>query len=205
MVSKYLRDGVTHLRVHHLFARAPVSLLRTLVRFCFGRITRKTSRTIRAHLMDFVEAHREETLSVYPRSRRLPPRGEHYDLEDVLEKVRRQHVRELKSQPEVAWTRRAHRTLMGKWIPNPPPHANLILVNRLLDCETVPAYYLEFIVFHELLHELMPISRSCGRWVHHPPEFRRRERRFPHFDRAQRWEGENLSRLYTAYRGRQRT
>ncbi len=204
MVSKYERAGTIHLRVHHLFAQAPAWLLEDLVRFCFLRVRKKTSRRIRADLMDFVEKHREKTLSLYPENRRLPPRGSAFDLKSVMRRVRRGHVQELKTTPDIAWTRRVHRTLMGKWVPSPPPYPNLIVINRLLDDARVPLFYLEFIVFHELLHELMPISRSCGRWVHHPLEFRQRERCFPDFERAQRWEEENVGRLYSEFRCRRR-
>jgi len=200
MVSKYERGGVPHLRVHHLFRRAPRALLRDLVRFCFLRVTRKTGRRIRGELMDFIEEYREETLLIYPERRRRPPAGDHYDLIELMGTAWRKHVPELTTTPEIAWTREAHRTLMGKWLPTPTPHPNLIVINRLLDHSSVPRYYVEFVVFHELLHELMPTSRQCGRWVHHPPEFRRRERQFPGFRQAQRWEEANLSQLYRTFR-----
>ena len=135
---------------------------------------------------------------------RLPPHGETYNLEEVLDTVRQAHLPELATTPEIAWTRQVHRTLMGKWVPHPVPHSNIILVNRLLDHAGVPRYYLEFIVFHELLHELMPTSRACGRWVHHPAEFRRREQMFPYFEEAQYWEEHNLNVLYQNYRRRRR-
>ena len=200
MVSKYERAGTPHLRVHHLFRKAPRALLRDLVRFCFLRVTRKTSRRVRAELMDFLEQHREETLAPYPKSRRLPPKGQHYDLSVLLPKVSFEHFRDLKTEPEIAWTRQPHRTLMGKWIPTPNGYRNLILINRLLDNPMAPKFYVEFVIFHELLHELMPVSRECGRWMHHPPEFQRRERKHPDFRAAQRWEEEALPVLYRRYR-----
>jgi hypothetical protein len=202
MVSKYEHRNRVSLRIHHLFTKAPSALLENLVRFCFLRICRRTSRRIRAQLMDFVEAHRNESLSPYPTELQLPPAGRSYDLRQVLHRVRRRFLPELSRCPDIAWTRRVHRLLMGKWVPNPPPHRNLILINRLLDHPSVPSYYLEFVVFHELLHELMPVTRSRGRWVHHPPPFKERERRFPRLREAQRWEEENLVRLYRGFRTR---
>ena len=195
MVSKYERAGITHLRVHHLFRKAPRSLLRDLVRFCFLRVTRKTSRRVRADLMDFLEQYREETLAPYPKSRKLPPNGQCYDLSTLLQKVRFEYFRDLQTEPEIAWTRQTHKALMGKWVLTPNGHRNLILINRLLDDPRVPKFYVEFVIFHELLHELMPMSRECGRWVHHPPKFQRRERKHPDFRAAQRWEEDALPAL----------
>jgi hypothetical protein len=94
---------------------------------------------------------------------------------------------------------------MGKWIAMPEGSANVVVINRLLDSRRVPAYYLQYIVFHELLHEMIPIRRRGGRWVHHPVEFRRRERQFPAFERALSWERENIGKLFDASLRRSRS
>jgi len=50
----------------------------------------------------------------------------------------------------------------------------------------------EFIVFHEMLHQLFPSSNRAGRRVHHPRAFRDREKAFPYYSSAIRWEKRNL-------------
>lgn len=205
MVSRSETGETTHLRLHHLFSRAPAPLLRDLVRFCFLRVSRNTSRRVRAALMDFVEEYREETLHPVPPDQRLPPRGQTYDLVVIASRVRARYLPELRTMPDVGWTRQAHRSLMGKWIPTPATHPNLVLINRLLDTAEAPLYYVEFVVFHELLHEFIPTGRSCGRWNHHPPEFKNLERRFPLHAAAHQWELDHLDRLYRLYRQRLRT
>jgi hypothetical protein len=71
----------------------------------------------------------------------------------------------------------------------------LIRVHTSLDRHWVPRYFVAFIVYHELLHHVMPASRGTGRRMLHPPEFVAREKEFRHYERAIAWEKAHLSRL----------
>ena len=71
----------------------------------------------------------------------------------------------------------------------------LVRIHPALDRESVPRFFVEFVVFHELLHHVVPARRSGGRIDYHPPEFRARERTHPDYARAIRWEAENLEAL----------
>jgi hypothetical protein len=76
----------------------------------------------------------------------------------------------------------------------------LIRVHRVLDRPSVPRYVVESVVYHELLHaDLPPVTRR-GRRYFHTPEFRRRERHFRHFERADCWVRDNLHQLLRARR-----
>ncbi len=70
-----------------------------------------------------------------------------------------------------------------------------IRIHPALDRPEVPAFFVEFIVFHEMLHQLFPSTGRGGRRVHHPRAFRDREKAFPHYVAALRWERENLGVL----------
>ena len=59
----------------------------------------------------------------------------------------------------------------------------------------MPRFFVEFVVFHELLHHVVPARRAGERLEYHTPEFRRRERAHPDYRRAVRWETENLEAL----------
>ena len=67
-----------------------------------------------------------------------------------------------------------------------------------LDRPDVPGFFVDFIVFHEMLHQLFPSGDATGRRVHHPRAFRERERAFPVYEAALRWERENLRLLLKA-------
>jgi hypothetical protein len=78
----------------------------------------------------------------------------------------------------------------------------LIRIHRVLDRPGVPRYVVESVVYHELLHaDLPPVTRN-GRRYFHTPEFRRRERQFRHFEKADCWVRDNLQLLLKARRRR---
>ena len=55
----------------------------------------------------------------------------------------------------------------------------LIRVHPALDQKWVPRYFVAYIVYHEMLHHVIPGSRGLGRVNLHPPEFKEREKRVP--------------------------
>jgi hypothetical protein len=195
MVSRTVRADRAALRLHRIFSEAPEDLLWAIVRCFFARLHGATTRAYRARLKDYVALRRQEILRPVPPTRTLPPAGRVFDLEEIRSRVSGRYFPGM-DPVQIAWSRKVLRRLMGKWIETPPPFPNLVLINRLLDAPQVPHYYLEFLVFHELLHEAIPAHRSSGRWVHHPPEFRARERQFPEYERARDWERKNVVRLY---------
>lgn len=76
---------------------------------------------------------------------------------------------------------------------------NLIRIHPALDAEWVPRFFVESVVFHEMLHVAVPIERRAdGRRSIHSPEFKSRERAFYAYAEAARWERANLRRLLAA-------
>ncbi len=72
----------------------------------------------------------------------------------------------------------------------------LIRIHPLLDRAFVPTWFLEYVVYHEMLHAMVPdrFDRAGRRVVHHE-HFNEREREFHWFRRAKAWEEENLARF----------
>jgi hypothetical protein len=59
----------------------------------------------------------------------------------------------------------------------------------------VPQSFVEFIVYHELLHHVIPPARVKGRYQIHSAAFRQREREFPAYAEAIVWRQQSLRRL----------
>ena len=70
-----------------------------------------------------------------------------------------------------------------------------IRVSPVLDAPFVPAYVLQWVVYHELLHHLLPVTRSGGRFRYHTHQFRLYERAFRQYEEAKKWEKEHLEQL----------
>ena len=72
----------------------------------------------------------------------------------------------------------------------------VIRIHPGLDAPWVPGWFLEYVVYHEMLHAIVPDeSLPGGRRRVHTPEFQRQERLFAHYRKARRWEDENLTRF----------
>ena len=72
----------------------------------------------------------------------------------------------------------------------------VIRINPLLDQPFVPLSFLKYILYHEMLHSVVPDEKlSNGRRRVHTEQFNRREQRFPGYRKARRWEEENLAKF----------
>lgn len=73
---------------------------------------------------------------------------------------------------------------------------DLIRIHPALDSLYVPKEFIEYVVYHEMLHKKLGISKTInGRRRLHPPEFKKLEREFEGFDKAVEWEKKNFNNL----------
>ena len=198
MVSLSRKGQLAKLRIHWLFTKAPPDVLEAVVRCFFAREDGEGVKRLRCKIFDFIEENRDLMLSILSPLQLRSPRGRTYHLAQIEESLRQRFPIRCRGV-RIGWSGRVTPCLMGKWIAMPKGSRNVIIINRLLDDPRVPRYYLEYIVFHELLHEVIPIRREGGKWVHHSMEFRRLERQFPAFERARRWERKNIFRLFATH------
>jgi hypothetical protein len=126
-----------------------------------------------------------------PRMPVLRPRGEVHDLKALLPE---ESVRALGEVVDVAVTygprvkvRRGQRSIrLGSYAVS----TEVVRIHRLLDDARVPAWFVGFILFHELLHHRLGIDESGPRRRVHPKAFRDLERAHPRFDEAKALERE---------------
>jgi len=72
----------------------------------------------------------------------------------------------------------------------------IIRIHPLLDRLFVPLWFVEYVVYHEMLHSVVPdLYDEQGRRIVHHDRFLEKERRFHWFRRAKTWEQENLARF----------
>lgn len=95
--------------------------------------------------------------------------GPAYDIAELSDEV----VKEMfggkfRNMPVISWTERPMKSYFGICYPD----RAYILINRLLDSESVPRETVKYIIYHELLH--MEIFE-------HNDEFRSREHKYPSF------------------------
>jgi hypothetical protein len=133
-----------------------------------------------------------------------PPRltrtaGLHHDLAELFAEVNARYF-EGRVDAAVSWGRRAprRRRRRGSWSINLGTYCaeqKLVRIHPMLDQPEVPRFFVEYILFHEMLHHVVPMPVTHGRRQTHTPEFRAQERRFLEYERAVEWEKLSLPRL----------
>jgi hypothetical protein len=191
IITHRLQRGILHARVHHMFLNAPAHVVDALVRY----ITRG-DRDASAILGDYIDANGFR-LARRKRNAPLVTRGKHHDLlalfEDINERYFDGTVNAL-----ITWGKRPTTKAQRRKTIKLGSYSGvdrLIRVHPALDQKWVPRYFVAYIVYHEMLHYVIPGSRGLGRVNLHPPEFREREKAFRHFDRSIDWEKRHVGRL----------
>jgi hypothetical protein len=181
-----------HVRLHRMFRQAPDTVWQALVTYI-----RHPHTAARKTLREYIQHHQHLICQSSQRRRHqeLQTRGHHFDLEAIYRELNQTYFAN-RIQARITWSRRPPqrpRTSIrfGSY------HASdrLIRIHRLLDQPFVPRYVLENVVFHEMLHQLIPRQRVNGRWYVHPPEFHRQEQRFRYHQQAEQWKRRYLARL----------
>lgn len=112
------------------------------------------------------------------------PKGAAHDLSHILQRLDRRFFAGGLESVELTWSSREGYTVLG----HHDGDLDTIVINRCLDHADVPETVVAYILYHELLHHTLGIQEMPGgRRSLHPPSFRRRERRFPHWEIADRY------------------
>jgi len=194
IITHRVQRRVLHVRVHHMFLDAPSAVVDALVRYV-TRGDREASAVLGDHIDDngFRLARRK-------RNAPLVTKGKHHDLLELFTGLNERYfgggVHAVITWGKRPTTRAQHRRTikLGSY----SAFDRLIRVHPALDRPWVPRYFVAYIVYHEMLHHVIPGSRGLGRVNLHPPEFKERERQFRHFERALEWETRHVGRLLRA-------
>ena len=123
--------------------------------------------------------------------------GLHFDLQTVFNRVNARYFRNRLRGYQITWGRRRRRKPESYIVFGSIQESDRVIrIHPLLDREFVPWWYLEYVVFHEMLHAFVPDRYdSAGRRLVHHDGFLKREREFRHYQAAMQWERDNLGRF----------
>ena len=127
----------------------------------------------------------------------LSHEGEHFDLQRLFDQLNERYFRGRLRNYEVKWGRRRKNRPKEYFVFGTIQEEDRVIrINPLLDQPFVPVWFLRYILYHEMLHSVVPDEAlTGGRRRVHTEEFNRREQQFPNYRRARRWEEENLARF----------
>jgi len=123
--------------------------------------------------------------------------GEYFDLKTLFDKLNAEYFRNALRGYTITWGRRRKHPPKEYFVFGTIQEEDkMIRIHPLLDAPFVPTWFLEYVVYHEMLHAVVPEEiDEYGRRRVHTREFYRRERQFHCYYRARRWEDENLDRF----------
>ena len=194
MISvKFASDGAAVVRLHERFLRAPATVVDAIGVYVATRD---------AGAWQLVSDHAQQIELPAVDVRRHDPaaaRGGTYDLDAIFRDVNtrffnkriRCAIRWGRQRPQRSRRRRQVSIRFGSW----HQAERCIRIHPLLDDPQVPQEFIEYIVFHEMLHVVVPSQRTGTRRLDHPPEFRQLERTFPGYERMETLAGQLLRRL----------
>ncbi len=191
MVTIKRGDGVTTFRVHHMFMHAPSSIVRALVRYA-----ERSDRDAAAVLRRYVERNEPAIRKDPRRDATLDWEGKYFNLQRLFDELNARYF-EGRVRARITWGPRGKRRpsrdsiKLGSYT----VEDELIRIHPILDAADVPSFFLEWVIFHEMLHEVHDMPIVDGRRVYHTPAFRRAEASFERYTEAVMWERMNLHRL----------
>ena len=195
VLLSFRRDkGTVLVRLHQMFLHAPPGVVRAVARG-ISRRSRKADGAVRRFMNE--NLHRVQKVK-----RPLPALatvGRVHNLEGVYRRLNERFFDGGLCVP-ITWGRGSGRARRGGLtFGSYDPVLGLIRIHPVLDRSEVPAYFLESVVYHEMLHHHMGgVPDRAGRTVYHSRAFRAAEARYPSHRAALAWEKENLPHLLRA-------
>ena len=189
------------MRLHRIFLSAGQEVLNEMAEFI------KDAKAKTPHIRKFINQNKHFLKAKPKRMVNIKTQGRYYDLLYIYNSLNGEYFKGNISA-FITWGKggpkhRARKRTLGSY----NGHNNMIRINPLLDNKKVPQYFLEFVVYHEMLHADMgvavnPVRTSPSRLqaaglynmangarrTVHSKEFKKRETLYKHYHRAMEWE-----------------
>jgi len=184
-----VRSGQVYVRLSDICKNSPPEVLRALAFVLVARLLGKKvpavhERTYRDYSLA-PEVMRSSDLARRGRGRKMisSAKGSVYDLDKMFSKLNRRYFDSTLEKPALTWSQRKTRSILGH-------HDRVyetITISKSLDSSQVPDWFVEYILYHEMLHIKHMARMINGRRYYHTTAFRLDERRFTRYEDAQRW------------------
>ncbi|MFQ5700494.1 MAG: SprT-like domain-containing protein [Acidobacteriota bacterium] len=188
--------GLVRVRAHHMFLDAPTEVVRALAQF-IRRPTAECHEVLNTYI-------RANTHRIGGRPRRkaalnICHRGFCFDLRQIYDRLNQRYFDD-RLKVAITWGKsngKQRRTSIdfGSYSES----KRIIRINPSLDRPFVPRFFVEFVVYHEMLHAAIGYRKTPnGRRSLHSARFREEERQYYFYRSARRWENANLWRFLRA-------
>lgn len=199
MISvKRLEPGLFEVRLQEIFLNATAEVLDEIAGMITGR---GTSRQAIQRFVDQRLNDENNSLGyrVSQTKRQAPAeaQGDHHDLTGYAKELNLLYLGN-RSTAFVAWGKKSkRRNVRSIRFACYDASRNMIIMNRKLDSPDIPRYFVEFVLFHEMLHEVLGIGeKPDGRRDIHGSIFKLMETTYPDYDKALHFEKQLCESLF---------
>ena len=182
-------------RLHHMFLGAGPRITKALAHYIV-----KNDRHASRLLGEYIDNNQGDIKPGPERKRRLrlSHRGSCFDLLEIFNALNEVYF-DNKIVAKITWgqrstkRRRRNSMKMGSYALDD----KLIRIHRSLDRAFVPRFFIEWVVYHEMLHEVHQAPVVNGRRQFHSSAFLRDEAKYEYYDLAKAWERAHIDDLLT--------
>jgi len=177
-----MQKHAIEITLHEGYIGAPENVIQSLIQSLFKRRRKTISSPAKTYAAG--EEFTEITLALASicDPNPLSAVGRVFHLQDVFERVNRDYFKGKMPKPHLTWSKALTRRKMGHY----QPSTDTILISLTLDDARTPEYFIDFIMYHELLHKHLGMKVVGGRRYAHTRAFHTAERRFAQYEEAQK-------------------
>lgn len=187
-------DNAYHIRLHHMFLEANDEILEALAKYILGR-PKIAAKKINVFIRENEYKIRKSLPSPVKRNSNLVFRGKYFNLQEIYRELNQKYF-DHQVDCQITWgNRRRLKRQKSVRLGSYSYHTKTIRIHPTLDRSFVPAYVVNDVVYHEMLHAFVGIQRENGRNYSHHRRFRELEKRYSHRRSAEEWIKVNLNRL----------
>ena len=192
-----IRDGNIYVRIGEICREMPLNSHKGLAYILIGKLLRKKipagAREVYSAYVKTTEIREKAAQNKRTKGRKVvtTSKGSVYDLDEIFAELNSKYLNNAIPKPSLTWSARKTYRILGH---HDATHEH-IAISKSLDSTAVPRYVVECVVYHEMLHIAHPTKHVNGRRYNHTAAFKRDERKFEHFDKAELWIERNVRKL----------
>lgn len=162
------------------FLYAPEEVWAALMGYAFARKTDLRMQIIRGYIDSEEFSAVLFEIEAFGATRDFQTEGHVHNLDESFERVNRAYFGGTMAKPALHWNQVLTARKFGHYMPS----RDTVMISITLDSPQVPAYIVDFVMYHELLHKKHGVRIVAGRRLSHTPAFRAEERLFAQFEEA---------------------
>ena len=182
-----------NIRISIHFKSAPAEILEIISLLLLAKVYRyKVSPDIRNIYQQYVEQIKSQLPAKKPGIlKNYNSQGLYFNLRDIFNVLNQMYFTNELQVKNIGWSKKTSFRRLGFY----NEERDLLVISKIFDSDKVPEEVIYYLVYHEMLHILLPIKRLNGRRIVHARKFKELEKQYPDYSKINKWIESNLMKL----------